>query len=528
MNRRIAVALLATTALAPLLHHSSGSAQTLVASPFNSGYTGWVDPLAAPARLGNWRLSLNNPTLMETNNANPPTAGGGTNTGLYEPNVLIQNDFSAPANYELSATLRTSDDDLLGLVWNYQDPNNYFRVGIRQQPTSGTFGATEGLSVQKIVNGVVTQLIPSTPMIGSATVTQAMIDGRIPFDLKVAVTGSNYEIFFNNASVGSGTDDALAAGRKIGFQSWAQHFDVATVTPAWGTEVEQVSVKQGATTLYNQSFAARPTAWRPMVTTNAAMVSTATAASKELVGNFGVSINNPWIFQNTNANLSATFGNVDFLGPGVVVNEPGSASFTNYQMQVRIGSTDNDGMGVIVRAQDDNNFYRITFANEATDVAMTTRAPRGMSVQKVLNGVWTELYSDDSNPLFVYTPGLANATPTTGLPMFDLSVNAVGDTLKIQVRDHLGAVFNYPLITDSSNPILSGSVGFHVWGQGDPNTGGGGAYYMGYGGVAGPLVTAIPEPSTLLMTATATMAFVSLRTRRRSGEGSAGHQHDFP
>ena len=109
------------------------AAQALVANPFNSGYAGWVDPFAPPTRLGNWRLSLNNPTLMETNNANPPTAGGGVNTGLHEPNVLIQNNFSAPANYELSATMRTSDDDLLGLVWNYQDANNYFRVGIRQQ-----------------------------------------------------------------------------------------------------------------------------------------------------------------------------------------------------------------------------------------------------------------------------------------------------------------------------------------------------------------------------------------------------------
>jgi hypothetical protein len=68
---------------------------------------------------------------METNNANPPNTGGGVNTGLYEPNVLIQNNFSAPANYELAATMRTSDDDLLGLVWNYQDPNNYFRKGFR-------------------------------------------------------------------------------------------------------------------------------------------------------------------------------------------------------------------------------------------------------------------------------------------------------------------------------------------------------------------------------------------------------------
>jgi hypothetical protein len=100
---------------------------------------------------------------MDTNNANPPVTGGGTNTGLYEPDVLVADNFVAPATYDVTARMRTNDDDLLGLVWNYQDPDNYFRVGIRQQPASGNFGGTEGVSVQKIVGGVVTQINPAGP-----------------------------------------------------------------------------------------------------------------------------------------------------------------------------------------------------------------------------------------------------------------------------------------------------------------------------------------------------------------------------
>src|SRR5688572_8477433 len=118
----------------------------LVDNPFVTTLPTWVD--AFPSRGGNWRLSLHQPTLMDTNNANPPLAGGGTNTGLYEPDVLVADAFAAPDTYDVSAQMRTNDDDLLGLVWNYLDPNNYFRVGIRQQPASGTFGGTEGLSVQ--------------------------------------------------------------------------------------------------------------------------------------------------------------------------------------------------------------------------------------------------------------------------------------------------------------------------------------------------------------------------------------------
>src|SRR5215213_5625969 len=127
------------------------SAQALVGNPFiNTTATGWTDAFPPPTRAGNWRLSLHNPTLMDTNNANPPNTGGGTNTGLYQPDVLYQNNFLAPATYDLNATMRSNDDDLMGLVWNFQDANNYFRVGMRQQPLSGNFGGTEGLSVQKI------------------------------------------------------------------------------------------------------------------------------------------------------------------------------------------------------------------------------------------------------------------------------------------------------------------------------------------------------------------------------------------
>lgn len=482
MNSRISGAMLgAVAALVPLAGWPRAvRGATLIDNPFVNSYSGWTD--AFPTRAGNWRLSLHHPTLMDTNNANPPTTGGGTNTGRYEPDVLVQNNFLAPANYELAARMRTNDDDLLGLVWNYQDPDNYFRVGIRQQPSSGTFGGTEGLSVQKIVGGVVTQLVG--PGVASP-ITQAMIDKRAPFDVNVSVNGANYEIFFNGASVARGSDAALAAGRKVGIQSWAQQFDVATVTPLWGTEIDTFTVTQGAATLFNESFERRPVPWRQVVMTNANGVSGHTVGvTKEVLGNFGMGIGNAWVHQDSNGNLTATFGNVDFIGPAVAVNESGSANFSNYQMQVRMGAADNDGMGVLVRVQDDNNFYRITFTNDATGPG-STRAPRGMSVHKVRNGVWSELYRDDSNPLFVPAVATAGTTPASpGFPMFDLSVGVVGNQLKVQVRKQAGDTIVYPLITDGSDPILTGTVGFHTWGNED-------VYYMSKDGLDRPLVTSM-------------------------------------
>ncbi len=357
---------------------SDAFAQTLVGNPFITPDTGWVDAFPT-TRAGNWRLSLHNPTLMDTNNANPPTSGATTNDGTYEPDVMFQNNFLTPANYEYTVAMRQNDDDIIGLVWNYQDPNNYFRVGIRQQ-AAGSFGGTEGLSVQKIVNGTLTQLIPSVIGPGPASpITQTMIDNRDPITMKVAVTGSNYEIFFNNVSVGSGTDAALVAGRKVGVQSWAEQADVSTVTPYWGAEFESATVTQGANTLFTQTFDSRPVKWRQLVMSNTDGVNGLTVGdSHEVLGNFGNTVGHSWIHQQSNGfqYATATTPNVDFIGPAVVVDEAGSAAFTNYEMRARLGAVDNDGIGVLVRVQDDNNFYRINFVNEG-DAGGAIRARPG-------------------------------------------------------------------------------------------------------------------------------------------------------
>jgi hypothetical protein len=69
--------------------------------------------------------------------------------------------------------------------------------------------------------------------------------------------------------------------------------------------------------------------------------------------------------------------------------------------------------------------------------------------------------------------------------MHDLSVGVVGNQIKIQLKDNLGIVHNYPVIVDSSDPILAGSVGLSAWGSVHD-------YYMSYGGVNGAaLVTAL-------------------------------------
>ena len=495
-------------------------ATTLVGDPFITSYQNWLDP--APDRGGNWRLSLYNPTLMETSDTiptgnDPPAA---TNNGSYVPSLIVQDSLTTPSAYDLSARLYTSDDDGFGLVFGYQDVDNYFRVFFRAQ-ANGNLGGTTGTSVQKVVGGVVTQISPAGTGPGNTVFpTFDLIDNRTPIDARVEVDGQNYAVYMagvnNDMPLASGTDADLMPG-KIGVQSWAQQI-FGSVAGRWGTEVESISVADNSGTLYSGTFNTMPVQWRPLYMANSNGVRTNDPPSDPAVivgddrGSFGLDVNDPWIYEQTNGFewATETAPNIDFLGPAVVVDEPGSENYTDYELRVRLGARDDDGLGVLVRAQDDDNFYRINFATQALGSPQLPheRAPRGLSVQKVQNGVWSEVFRDDQdNPLFVYENGPAGTTPATGLNMFDLVVRAVGNTLDIEVTDHLGNVYDYPIITDGDNPLLTGTVGLTTWGDEH-------VYYTSYGGVSGPLLTLIPEPTTIGLVMIACLGLAGTRRRR--------------
>ena len=482
----------------------SASAQVLVGNPFDIDHQGWIDP--DPARGGQWRLSLHNPTMMETANTTPPAPGAPDiatpHSGNYYPMLMVQDDYTTPSTYDYNVRMYTNDDDLWGVVFGYQDPDNYYRVGFRSQ-TGGNLGATSGVSVQKVSGGVISQISPNGPgTIHTDFPTFATSDNRTPVDITVSVTGTNYSVSVAAENGGnalfSGSDPGLTAG-KIGVQSWAQ-LNRATIDPFWGTEVESVSVTQGASTLFQDSFDYSPVEWRPLAMANSEGLRTNASDNGSDRGNFGVDLDSPWIYQQSNGfrYATATAPNIDFIGPAVVVDEPGATAYGDYETRVRLAARDNDGIGVIVRAQDDNNFYRISFTNEATGTnPLQSRARQGMSVQKVRNGVWSELYSDDFAPLFVHTvPGEGSGqTPTTGLQnhWFDLSVTAVDNTLQVQVIDNDGNTIDYPLITDFSDPILAGSAGLTTWGNVH-------SYFMPYAGVDTPFITAINPALELSLT----------------------------
>lgn len=315
------------------------------------------------------------------------------------------------------------------------------------------------------------------------------IDGT-PFDVEVRVVGQTFTITVNGSATLSGTDPDLHAG-SVGVMSWAQRGG----SPISGTECEYLTVEDGAgATLLQETWelpAIIAGKWRRMLTTNAMGAAVTELGS---LGDLRWDFHRGAYTDDSNYFTWATNNapNVDFMGIAVAYDAAGSSAWADYEAKVRLLATDDDGMGVLLRAQDDTNFYRITFVRQAiTATNAWERAPQGVSVQKCRNGVWSEIFRDDQgSPLFTYASNIP----------FDVRarITGSGGTATIQltlVNDPAGPspqTITYPDIVDASDPVPAGTAGLHAWGNDA-------TFFYSYGGVSTPfIVTTDATPITLV------------------------------
>jgi hypothetical protein len=513
MGRKCALAVIGIACVLALGKTGPASAEILVGDVYLNGYDGWTDMTptsVVPATVAypNWGILLtDDKCLMEASDGRVTTSTT-AGSGLVKGYDLINTSIATPANYHLKATFSTWDDDGFGLLFGYKDEDNYYRVAFRQQ-SNGNLGYAAGVSVQKVVGGTVTQIAKSTAF-------TPPIDNT-PFNVDLAVTGSSYAISVNGTAITAlnGTESGstlLANNHQYGVHSWYQLY--AGTGLYRGTELRSMTVTDSAlSVLKSHTFdTAAPVAFRKLVMKDALGAVDAGADGK---GNFRLDFRNGTIVDDSGgyAWATTTAPNIDFIGPSVVVDQAGSNALRDYVLQTRLKSRDDDGIGLLLRASTDADgnataFYRVNFCNQliGTDY---TRAPQGMSIQKYLNGAWTELYRDNQTaPLFIYGMDVA----------FDVKAKIAGNAITVQVFQN-GVEYDYPtVIDDSGNPILAGTVGFSNWGNGaayaGPSIQSGGSIYGPYGGIAGtPLLMAVPEPSALVLLGVAASLLLAWRRK---------------
>ena len=138
---------------------------------------------------------------------------------------MLINDSIAGVSFTYTARLTAGDDDGFGLIFGYQDENNFYRVTFARQLRSGGY-PWHAWTVDRKVDGVTTNLFGY----GKAGYVQTFVNrAGIPFDVTISVNAANQlTLSVLDNPTGTSTNYPLvtsqllptSAGGKVGIFTW--------------------------------------------------------------------------------------------------------------------------------------------------------------------------------------------------------------------------------------------------------------------------------------------------------------------
>ncbi|HEX9369999.1 MAG TPA: hypothetical protein VF897_03305, partial [Roseiflexaceae bacterium] len=134
----------------------------------------------------------------------PSTNSSPIKAGTY---LALRSDAGRPPlrDFTLRATLRSDSDGGLGLVFRWQDVDNFYFVLLERQRNYRTIG--------RKVGGVFEAL--ATPALD----TTQSFTANTPFDLVLDVAGDTFRLFFNASLALTGQDTRLPGPGRVGFMA---------------------------------------------------------------------------------------------------------------------------------------------------------------------------------------------------------------------------------------------------------------------------------------------------------------------
>lgn len=427
--------------------------QVLFDDDFNRGIPGWsaIQPedtyLDGPMR---WQYDIVSGSFLEQSNIYTGPAGGSTTAKA----VMLINEAVTGETFEYSARLVAGDDDAFGLIFGFQDENNFYRVTFPRQSRDGAAYPYNEWNVDRFKDGVPENLFGFSMPNHFTTFINTNAQA---FDVIIEVTtGNNLTLKVQDDAENFPIEYILvdnqplpeAAAGQVGMFTWGMSGNAPR-----GFQIKNLALSP-------EALVGNPNALSDWEVVSLARADGETAL---IGGNAGVGI---WslalgvdgsygtLHENSDAYNTATDingnSNIDFISPTVVA---GDTAWVDYQASFRILPQDDDGHGALVRFVDANNFVRIAFAQQGTGVG---RPWQGLSVQQCVNGVWSEVFHEDS-PTFVPTSGVA----------FDLFATLIGSQLQLQIvndPDNTGEVHSFgPFQIDPS--LSQGKIGLFSWGM---------------------------------------------------------------
>ncbi|MCD8533886.1 MAG: hypothetical protein LR011_03475, partial [Verrucomicrobia bacterium] len=441
------------TALLLLSQWKTLEAALLFEADFSVGKPGWtsVQPdyatqwLAGPLR---WVFDTQRNLVSENSNIYSDDANASPSTAA----AMFINDRDSGLDFTYSASIKPGDDDGAGLIFGYVDSANFFRISFGIQSRTG-FPYT-GWSLDQVKGGKPLVLAGHD---GTNTIDPAFIPTRgQAFQVEIKVSsGTSLSISLTDA-IGSATPslpiqivNALAlpesAAGKVGFFTWGQ----SGGNPP-GVEFSNWSMEPNGMAAPDSNPLS---AWQSVLPANATGVSAPSPGTWGL--GFGSNGPSGSLSENSNSFLNATSieGNshIDFSAPTYVAGE---TSWTDYTVSARIIPSDDDGHGLVLRYLDENNFYRISLAGQAD---ADGRPWQGLSVQKKVQGAWSQVFHDASRSFI----------PANNVP-YDIVAQIQGNRLDIRIiNDPNGSATPYLFdpIQISGSSVDQGKVGFFSWGM---------------------------------------------------------------
>ena len=374
--------------------------------------------------------------------------------------VMLINDTVAPNELTYKARLNTGDNDGFGLIFGYQDDQNFYRITFAIQDRKGVGFPWVDWHIDRKVDGLVQDLfgnntpdyeqtfVPTAGRDFDATITVSA-DNKLTFTLVDDPGNPDFEMSYVLVE-----DQELPdpAGGKVGIHSWGQSGTVA------GTHSFLITnLSLDPTPLVNGAPTSNLGDWTLAIPVSREDESN----SLNILPNWGFPVGkdnqsfNTLVESSNGLGGNDAEGTVDFVAGGLVA---GVSSWTDYRMTTRMIAGDDDGFGVYLRYKDAANFYRIAFRSQDN---ATTGVPEGVSVQKAVDGfyeeVLVEVVGDDDG-----------FQPTTGQP-FDLAASITGNELNIRIVDNPDVSpqsFVYNPIEILEPTVDSGKVGVWSWAMG--------------------------------------------------------------
>ena len=243
------------------------------------------------------------------------------------------------SDYLVSMKIRSSDNDALGILFRYQDEENYYRFSWDAQNKSRR--------LEKRVGGVLHKLAQDT----------ALYAANQKYALQISASGSDLKVVVDGKTIFSLKDTSLTKG-TIGLYSFynaGSYFDDVRVEDLLtGSTLLADDFNDGnrvGWTILDEGDDAGPSAWKVV---NGSLAQTSNIGSTEDNGRLGT-------------HALYTRGN-----------------WADYRMTLKLRSSDDDLLGVMFRVQDSNNYYRLTWQ----------RATPGRQLWKRQNGVFKLLAAD--------------------------------------------------------------------------------------------------------------------------------------